>query len=144
MRIFRMANRCRQARAIQNSPLVLVSLAYSIEGLWIPFCSRGPRQEACLCRELTKLHEEYIRGGVNDILLIAKQRQLKGECVLVLAGSTAAQEKMSEAELTERLESMLNAGARLKESSGLLAKESGWSASDIYKMGLRLREKSNE
>ena len=98
---------------------------------------------AALCRELTKLHEEYIRASVKDILEIAKTRQLKGECVFVLAGSSKEAELMSKEELSERLESMLSAGARLKDAAGLLARESGWASSDIYKIGIKLRDRND-
>lgn len=40
-----------------------------------------------LARELTKLHEEVWRGRVSELLENLKQRTLKGECVLVIAGS---------------------------------------------------------
>lgn len=39
----------------------------------------------CLCRELSKIHEEYIRGSINDVILLADN--LKGEFVLVVEGN---------------------------------------------------------
>lgn len=96
-------------------------------------------RRACICRELTKIYEEFIRGRVLDLLHVSRERTLKGECVLVLEGSSIEELAMSEEEVLERLESMLQAGARLKDAAGLLAKESGWSSSDIYKLGLKLR-----
>jgi 16S rRNA (cytidine1402-2'-O)-methyltransferase len=88
---------------------------------------------------LTKIYEEFIRGRVLDLLQVSRERTLKGECVLVLEGSSKEELAMSQEEVLERLESMLQAGARLKDAAGLLAKESGWSSSDIYKLGLKLR-----
>ena len=96
-------------------------------------------RRACICRELSKLYEEFIRGRVLDLLQISRERTLKGECVLVLEGSSKEELSMSEEEVLEKLGSMLQAGARLKDAAGLLAKESGWSSSDIYKLGLKLR-----
>jgi len=46
----------------------------------------GDRQ-ACLAREMTKLHEEYIRGTVSSILSIVLARPPKGEITLVVAGA---------------------------------------------------------
>lgn len=99
----------------------------------------GNRQ-ACLARELSKIHEEYIRDSVLNIIDLAQRRQLKGECVLLLAGSTKEEEMMTEAALCERLAKMLEAGARLKDAASLLSKESGWPSSDIYKLGLKLKD----
>lgn len=103
----------------------------------------GNRQ-AALCRELTKLHEEYIRGGIEDILEIARRRELKGECVLVLSGAPSDASAFSEPELISRLQSLLSAGARLKDAASLLSRESGWASSDIYKIGLKMRDQNDQ
>jgi 16S rRNA (cytidine1402-2'-O)-methyltransferase len=47
----------------------------------------SPGHEICLARELTKVHEEVLRGPVEDILSVLKSRdQVKGELVLLLRG----------------------------------------------------------
>jgi len=48
-----------------------------------------PEREVALCRELTKLHEEVLRGKPRELLEILSQRdrgKLKGELVLVIKG----------------------------------------------------------
>lgn len=50
--------------------------------------SLGDR-EAFLCREATKLHEEYRRGRISELReLLASRGQVKGEVVLVVAGAS--------------------------------------------------------
>lgn len=44
---------------------------------------------AALTRELTKMHEEVLRGGLDDLCRISKDRKWKGEITLVLAGSSS-------------------------------------------------------
>ncbi len=45
-------------------------------------------REAFLCREATKLHEEYVRGTLPDLhRLLAAREEVKGEIVLVVAGA---------------------------------------------------------
>ncbi len=39
---------------------------------------------AVICRELTKLHEEKIRGTLSSLLNLLGERKLKGECVLLI------------------------------------------------------------
>ena len=39
---------------------------------------------AVICRELTKLHEETIRGTLSDLLDLLDNKKLKGECVLLV------------------------------------------------------------
>lgn len=42
---------------------------------------------ACLAREISKLHEEFIRGALSEIMKAIEKRKLKGEIVLVIAGT---------------------------------------------------------
>lgn len=42
---------------------------------------------ACLARELTKLHEEFLRGKLSELLTIVSARTMKGEMVLVIGGN---------------------------------------------------------
>jgi 16S rRNA (cytidine1402-2'-O)-methyltransferase len=46
----------------------------------------GPERQACVSRELTKLHEENVRGSLAELIDYYTQNTLKGEIVLVLAG----------------------------------------------------------
>jgi 16S rRNA (cytidine1402-2'-O)-methyltransferase len=46
----------------------------------------GDRKIA-VCRELTKLYEEVLRGNISDIIAIYEQRNPKGEYVLVIEGA---------------------------------------------------------
>jgi 16S rRNA (cytidine1402-2'-O)-methyltransferase len=45
-------------------------------------------RKLCLARELTKLHEEVIRGRISEVLARIADRELKGEVVLVLQGAS--------------------------------------------------------
>ena len=39
---------------------------------------------AVICRELTKIHEEKIRGTLSSLLDLLNRKKLKGECVLLI------------------------------------------------------------
>ena len=54
--------------------------------------SMGSRQ-AVLARELTKMHEEVIRGSLKEIIAIAENRKLKGEITLLIAGHSKKRQK---------------------------------------------------
>ena len=49
----------------------------------------GADRPAALARELTKLHEEVVRGSLADLAAWARERKLLGEFVLVVAGAEA-------------------------------------------------------
>ncbi len=46
----------------------------------------GPGRQACLARELTKIHEEYIRGSIGEIMEKLGDRELKGEFIILVGG----------------------------------------------------------
>jgi 16S rRNA (cytidine1402-2'-O)-methyltransferase len=47
----------------------------------------GKDRPACLARELTKLHEEFMRGTLEEILVRLGDSDPKGECVILVGGS---------------------------------------------------------
>jgi len=46
----------------------------------------GPDRQACVSRELTKIHEENVRGTLSELVDYYQTHPTKGEIVLVLAG----------------------------------------------------------
>ncbi len=48
--------------------------------------SFGPDRQACVSRELTKIHEENVRGTLSELVEYYQTHPTKGEIVLVLAG----------------------------------------------------------
>ncbi|MBY0545938.1 MAG: 16S rRNA (cytidine(1402)-2'-O)-methyltransferase [Candidatus Obscuribacterales bacterium] len=111
------------------APSALVSTLRDMEEVF------GDRK-ACLAREITKLYEEFIRTTLSGIQAECGRRQLRGEFVLVVKGASGERALLTEAEIQERLQQLLKAGGRLKDASAILAAESGWPASQIYKLGL--------
>ena len=46
----------------------------------------GMSRQACLAREISKIHEEYIRGTLSSIQAELQDRELKGECIILVGG----------------------------------------------------------
>ena len=46
----------------------------------------GPERRVAVCRELTKLHEEYVRGTLDEALAHFRQNEPRGEFVIVVEG----------------------------------------------------------
>lgn len=68
---------------LYEAPQRIVRTLATIQEVW------GDRR-AALARELTKLHEEVLRGRVTELLHMLASRTLKGECVLVIEGAEEA------------------------------------------------------
>ncbi|WP_051260776.1 16S rRNA (cytidine(1402)-2'-O)-methyltransferase [Algoriphagus marincola] len=61
----------------------------------------GGDRQACVSRELTKLHEENIRGSLDDLIEYYQTNILKGEIVLTVAGKTEQKESREEKRLAK-------------------------------------------
>lgn len=99
----------------------------------------GDRQ-AVLAREMTKLHEEFVRGSLLEILDILKQRsEIKGECTLLVAGR-GAKDKVSWKTVQKEISSALNLNReKVSELAKRLAKKYQIPRKKIYDEALRLR-----
>ncbi len=90
-------------------------------------------REAFLCREATKLHEEYLRGRLTELrALLAGRPGVKGEIVLVVAGA-----KEKPAQTHEPLEDLFArltaAGKTRREAVKEAARILGLPAREVYK-----------
>jgi 16S rRNA (cytidine1402-2'-O)-methyltransferase len=47
----------------------------------------GEDRQVCVSRELTKIHEENIRGTLSEVIDYYKEKNIKGEIVLIIGGS---------------------------------------------------------
>lgn len=97
----------------------------------------GDRQ-ACVARELTKVHEEFLRGPLSALEQTLSAREVLGEVVVLVHGRAAAA-RWSDAEVRAALEAGLARGERLKSLANELAKAGGWSSQDVYKLGVTLK-----
>lgn len=94
-------------------------------------------REACLVREISKLHEEAIRGKVSEIL--EKVKGLKGEMVVVVAGKEWGEEEEKEEDLKERIALLLREGLSAKDVVNRLHEELKIPKKEIYKIVLSLK-----
>lgn len=87
-------------------------------------------RDACLCREISKLYEEVIRGKVNDI--INNLDNIKGELVIVVEGNTDVDnfENMS---ILEHMNLYLEDGMTEKEAMKKVAHDRKIPKSEVYK-----------
>jgi 16S rRNA (cytidine1402-2'-O)-methyltransferase len=93
----------------------------------------GPERPIVLARELTKVHEEFVRGSAGQILARVHQHELKGEMTLLIAKSEA-QLQSSKQDIAARLDEIMRE-QKIDEKAALkiVAKERGLSKSEAYR-----------
>ena len=95
----------------------------------------GPDRPAAIARELTKVHEEFLRGTLAGVLDAVKGRgQVKGEITLLIGPATARKQTAPGVSLRERVEQIMRE-QQIEEKAALkkAAKERGVSKSEIYR-----------
>lgn len=92
-----------------------------------------------LARELTKLHEEFLRGTIEEILEVVNE--LKGEMVIVVEGNTMdPQEAVTEEVLLQKVEEYIESGMKASMAVKEVSKETGVSKNRIYELVHRTKE----
>ncbi len=67
----------------------------------------GPSRPVVVARELTKVHEEFIRGSVAEVLSRLQGRELKGEITLLIGAGETESEPVSRNDLAKRLQEIM-------------------------------------
>ena len=104
----------------------------------------GPRQ-ACLARELTKVHEEWLSGTLPEILQQLDGRpRILGEITLVIEGNKQAPAVANHPEsLDEHLQGeMLRTGASRKEALKAVARQRGISRRTAYQLLIKSKKQT--
>jgi 16S rRNA (cytidine1402-2'-O)-methyltransferase len=90
-----------------------------------------PEREVAVCRELTKVHEEVVRGPAGELAARYRDAPPKGEVVLVLAPSAVATGDAERAE--DAVRRLVEAGAQPRKAAAVVAELTGGSANALYR-----------
>jgi 16S rRNA (cytidine1402-2'-O)-methyltransferase len=97
-------------------------------------------RKAVLTRELTKVHEQVLRGRLSDIRQLLEAGSLKGEFTVIVE-ATASEANRVNISAEEYLKNLiLHRGLPKKEAIALAAHDLGVPKREIYKIGLTIKE----
>lgn len=97
-------------------------------------------REIAVGRELTKLHEEFVRGSLDDVNLELSGRELKGEITIVLRGASGRKEAPSEEQLCSDIDRLAKQGAGIKQIAETLGDRYGLPKRQVYRLALRRKD----
>ena len=89
-----------------------------------------PERPVALCRELTKIHEEIVRGTAAELGARYADEAVRGEVVLVIGPSPAG--AADRAAATDAVRKLVDAGARPRAAAGVVAGLTGVPANELY------------
>ncbi len=91
-----------------------------------------------LCRELTKVHEEVIRGSISEMIEYYNINEPKGEYVLVVEGAKEEEgENFTLEQAAEIVQQLMEQGMKPSDACREAAKQTGLGKSEIYRKVLR-------
>ena len=93
----------------------------------------GAERQAAVARELTKMHEEIMRGGLASLAERTAERVL-GEVTIVVAGasSAGAAEESTEESIDRALDAAMAAGMKPSDAAREVAKALGMKRAEVY------------
>jgi 16S rRNA (cytidine1402-2'-O)-methyltransferase len=102
----------------------------------------GAERPVVLARELTKVHEEFIRGGAAEVLHRVQKHEPKGEMTLLIGKAEGEAESSKKRDVVSRLQEIMRE-QKIDENAALkvLAKERGISKSEAYRELQRVRKR---
>ncbi|MBO7681551.1 MAG: 16S rRNA (cytidine(1402)-2'-O)-methyltransferase [Clostridia bacterium] len=87
----------------------------------------------CICRELTKVHEEVLRTTLAEAVEAYPSNDLKGELVLILEGASKETRVFTLEEAVAMAKELLGAGVSKNDAAKEAAKTTGLKKGDIYR-----------
>lgn len=97
------------------------------------------QRNICICRELTKIHEEYRNTTFKEAIEEIEENGIKGEIVLIVEGMNEIeleeqkQEELSKIDPVELVKEYIKSGMDKKDAIKKVAKEMGVNKNEIYK-----------
>ncbi len=104
-------------------------------------------RDIVLGREITKVHEELLRGRVSELISKTRPREWRGEITLVVGGAgkdrdgDKEREKERDRELRAEIQRLRKEGMRVKDVAEILGERFSISKREVYRLALASGEK---
>jgi 16S rRNA (cytidine1402-2'-O)-methyltransferase len=92
----------------------------------------GAERRAAVCRELTKTHEEVLRGSVAELAAWAADTQVRGEITVVVAGASQARAAVDDEVLAGEVAQRMATGASRRDAVDQVAAARGIARRVVY------------
>ncbi len=91
-----------------------------------------PERQVAVCRELTKAHEEVVRGSAAELAARYADAPPRGEVVLVLGPPSTADADEGPPAGIDQMRALVDAGAKPRVAAQVVAELTGGSANRLY------------
>jgi len=123
----------------ETLPVVLFEAPHRMQETLADLAALNAEREVAVCRELTKLHEEVLRGSLRE--LAEPAREWLGEAVLVLGEAEPRPVPgSSDQELREQARLLVAGGASVRAVADHLSAISGRARREVYALVLEVKD----
>lgn len=99
-------------------------------------------RKVVIAREVSKLHEEYLRGTVRQLYHQVKDKQVKGELTLVINGANKEEEApWNDLSIEEHLEDLISQGISKKDAIKIVSELRNVSKKQVYSKAIEIFKK---
>ena len=114
---------------VYEAPHRILETLADVEAVW------GDSVRVVVARELTKLHEEFLRGTAGEVrVALSARERIRGEIVLLIEAAAPAQPVKLGGSIVQQVSQLMEAeGLDEKEALKRVARERGVSKSDVYR-----------
>ena len=121
----------------ENKTIIIYEAPHKIKDSLNDLKNVVGERKIVLARELTKIHEEFIRGNIDEI--IEKSENLKGEMILLIEGNNEINNEniLNNLSLEEHYNVYEKQGLDKKEIIKKIAKDRGVNKNEIYQYFLK-------
>jgi 16S rRNA (cytidine1402-2'-O)-methyltransferase len=124
---------------LKEHTLVLFESPERIHGLVREISEVLGNRNLALCREMTKLHEEVLRGTASELSKQLADKKWTGECTVVIAPGEEEPVEISDETIQIRFDELVRQGLSRKDAIQKLTRETGRSRNDLYELMHRKR-----
>jgi 16S rRNA (cytidine1402-2'-O)-methyltransferase len=121
-----------EALARERRTIVLFESPRRVRAMLSALSKVFGERPVALARELTKLHEEVLRGSISEVLEAIGEEDPRGEIVLVVGGASVGPPPELSA-LTDEAGELVRSGMKKREAAGAVARRHHVSANTIYR-----------
>lgn len=92
----------------------------------------APAREIVAARELTKIHEEFVRGSIKELNEYFSQNMPRGEFVILVSPNTAERKQLTWPELIDLVNNLVDKGESKKSAIKAVATANQVSKNELY------------
>jgi 16S rRNA (cytidine1402-2'-O)-methyltransferase len=123
----------------ENRPVIFYEAPHRLISVLTDMLAILGNRQAVVARELTKIHEEFRQGTLNELAAHYRQQPVKGEVVVLVAPAAAEDQRrvLDPVPLLRRF--LVEEKLSLKDAVSQTTLKTGISRSEIYQMALQIK-----